>query len=92
MKTPNIDRLAASGVRFHAAYLGACVESMRMKGKYSASTYDPKQCPFWPSELRQQDYHIAQIGKCHTRVDSGWGRDWGPGACEPDADRRTTRP
>lgn len=90
--TPNIDRLAASGVRFHAAYLGAwCmpsraavltgrhphgVESMRMEGKYPASAYDPKQCPFWPAVFRQHGYHTAQIGKWHTGVDAGWGRDW----------------
>ncbi|MBI5800525.1 MAG: sulfatase-like hydrolase/transferase [Verrucomicrobia bacterium] len=92
VKTPNIDGLAAAGVRFHAAYLGAwCmpsrasmltghhphgVESMRMEGKYPASAYDPKQCPFWPAVFRQQGYHTGHIGKWHTGVDSGWGRDW----------------
>lgn len=92
VKTPNIDRLAASGVRFHATYLGAwCmpsrasmltgrqphgIESMRMEGKYPASAYDPKQCPFWPAVLRQHGYHTAQIGKWHTGVDAGWARDW----------------
>src|SRR3954471_7262497 len=61
VKTPNIDALAKSGVRFHGAYLGGwCmpsrasmltghhphgIESMRMEGKYPGSTYDPKQCP-----------------------------------------------
>ncbi len=92
VKTPNLDRLAAGGVRFHAAYLGAwCmpsratlltgrhphgVESMRMEGKYPASAYDPKQCPFWPAEFREQGYHTAHIGKWHTGIDAGWGRDW----------------
>ncbi len=92
VRTPNIDRLAAEGVRFHAAYLGAwCmparaslltgrhphgIESMRMEGKYPASAYDPKQCPFVPAVLRAQGYHTAQIGKWHTGVDAGWGRDW----------------
>src|SRR5712671_335080 len=58
VKTPNIDALAASGVRFTGAYLGSwCmpsraalltghwphgIESMRMAGKYPDSTYDPK--------------------------------------------------
>src|SRR5262245_45341479 len=58
VQTPNIDALAKSGVRFHGAYLGAwcmpsrasmltghqphAVQSMRMEGKYPASTYDPK--------------------------------------------------
>ena len=92
VKTPHIDRLATTGVRFHAAYLGAwCmpsratmltgrhphgIESMRMAGKYPASAYDPAVCRFWPAEFRQQGYHTAQIGKWHTGVDAGWGRDW----------------
>ena len=29
------------------------IESMRMEGKYPGSTYDPKQCPFWPAVLRE---------------------------------------
>ncbi|MCA9128834.1 MAG: sulfatase-like hydrolase/transferase [Planctomycetales bacterium] len=90
--TPNIDQLARNGVRFERAYLGAwCmpsrasmltgllqhgVESMRMEGTYPGSAYDPKQCPFVPSQFRQQGYHTAQIGKWHTGVDTGWGRDW----------------
>ncbi|MDB6003086.1 MAG: Sulfatase [Prosthecobacter sp.] len=92
VKTPNIDALAANGVRFHAAYLGSwCmpsratmltgrfphgIESMSMEGKYPGSTYDPKQCPFIPAEMRKQGYHTAQIGKWHTGTDTGWGRDW----------------
>lgn len=92
VKTPNIDHLAATGVRFHAAYLGAwCmpsraslltgrhphgIESMRMEGKYPRSVYDPKQTPFWPAVFRKSGYQTAHIGKWHTGIDSGWGRDW----------------
>lgn len=92
VRTPNIDALARSGVRFDRAYLGAwCmpsrasiltgrlqhgVESMSMAGQYPGSSYDPKLCPFVPAQFRQQGYHTAQIGKWHTGVDSGWGRDW----------------
>jgi arylsulfatase A-like enzyme len=92
VKTPNIDALAKTGVRFHGAYLGAwCmpsraslltghhphgIQSMRMDGKYPGSTYDPKQCPFWPALFRTSGYHTAQIGKWHTGVDTGFGRDW----------------
>lgn len=92
VKTPNIDALAKSGVRFHGAYLGAwCmpsraslltgrhphgVQSMRMDGPYPGSTYDPKQCPFWPALFRKHGYHTAQIGKWHTGTDAGFGRDW----------------
>lgn len=92
VKTPHIDALAKSGVRFRGAYLGAwCmpsraslltghhphgIQSMRMEGKYPASTYDPKQCPFWPALFRASGYHTAQIGKWHTGTDAGFGRDW----------------
>jgi arylsulfatase A-like enzyme len=92
VKTPNIDALAKSGVRFHGAYLGSwCmpsraslltgrwphgIESMRMEGPYPASAYDPKQCQFWPKDFRAHGYQTAQIGKWHTGVDAGWGRDW----------------
>lgn len=92
VKTPNIDRLATRGVRFTRAYLGAwcmpsratlltgrlqhAVESMTMAGEYPGSKYDPAQCPFWPSVLRQSGYQTAQIGKWHTGTDTGYGRDW----------------
>ncbi len=92
VRTPNIDQLAATGVRFHAAYIGTwCmpsratlltghlpygVESMRMEGKYPGSEYDPAQCPFWPKVFRENGYVTAQIGKWHTGTDTGYGRDW----------------
>jgi arylsulfatase A-like enzyme len=91
-KTPNIDSLAARGVRFTHCYLGSwCmpsraslltgrhphgIESMRMEGAYPGSVYDPKQCPFWPAEARKHGYQTAHIGKWHTGVDAGFGRDW----------------
>ncbi len=90
--TPNIDQLARRGVRFERAYLGAwCMPSrasmltsrlqhgvatMRMEGTYPGSTYDPQQCRFVPAEFRKHGYHTAQIGKWHTGVDAGFGRDW----------------
>ncbi len=92
IQTPNIDALAHRGIRFQRAYLGAwCmpsrasmltgrlqhgVETMRMEGTYPGSTYDPNQCRFWPSVFRKEGYHTAQIGKWHTGVDTGNGRDW----------------
>ena len=92
VKTPNIDALAKSGVRFARAYIGSwCmpsratmltghhqhgVESMRMEGEYPGSAYDPKLSPFWPTVFRQHGYVTAQIGKWHTGVDGGYGRDW----------------
>ena len=90
--TPNIDELARHGVRFERTYFGAwCmpsrasfltgrlqhgIQTMRMEGKYPRSAYDPKKCRFWPAELRKHGYHTAQIGKWHTGVDTGYGRDW----------------
>ena len=92
VRTPNIDALAASGIRFTGAYLGAwCmpsrammltgrlphgVESMRMEGTYPGAAYDPKLCPFWPRVFRERGYQTAQIGKWHTGNDAGFGRDW----------------
>ena len=92
VRTPNIDRLALEGVRFHRAYIGAwCmpsratmltglhqhgIESMRMEGVYPGSTYDPSKCPFWPHVFRQNGYFTAHIGKWHTGTDAGFGRDW----------------
>jgi arylsulfatase A-like enzyme len=91
-KTPHIDALAASGVRFQGAYLGSwcmpsraslltghhphAIESMRMEGPYPGSEYDPQQCRFWPAVFRQNGYQTAQIGKWHTGTDTGQGRDW----------------
>ena len=92
ISTPNIDALARSGIRFERAYFGAwCmpsrasfltgrlqhgIESMRMEGDYPGSVYDPEQCPFFPAVFRDHGYQTAQIGKWHTGVDSGYGRDW----------------
>ncbi|MGE3819173.1 MAG: sulfatase-like hydrolase/transferase [Isosphaeraceae bacterium] len=92
VKTPHLDALARTGVRFQGAYLGAwCmpsrasiltgkhphgVKSMRMEGTYPGSAYDPVSCPFWPARLRAHGYQTAQIGKWHTGVDTGFGRDW----------------
>ncbi len=91
-RTPNMDRLAARGVRFTHAYIGSwCMPSrvtmltgrhqygaqtMRMEGEYPGSEYDPAQCRFWPAVFRQNGYHTAQIGKWHSGRDAGFGRDW----------------
>ena len=92
VKTPNIDRIGAEGVRFTTCYTGAwCqpsrataltgklphgIESLKMLKPYPNSTYDPAKCPFWPAVFRKAGYHTGIIGKWHTGKDTGHGRDW----------------
>ena len=92
VKTPHIDKLASEGVLFKHAYIGSwcmtsraniltglhqhAIESMRMEGKYPRAVYDADQCPFWAKDLREKGYHTAMLGKWHTGIDSGFGRDW----------------
>ena len=90
--TPQIDKLASQGVLFKHAYIGAwCmtsraniltglhqheIESMRMADPYPKAVYDPEKCRFWVKDLKEKGYHTALLGKWHTGVDSGHGRDW----------------
>ena len=92
VETPSIDKLSQQAVRFRYAYMSTwCmpsratmltghhsygVDSMRMEGDYPRSVYDPDRCPFWPRVFRRHGYVTAQIGKWHTGVDTGFGRDW----------------
>ena len=91
VKTPNIDSLAASGMRFTTCYTGASCQmsrAMMMTGllqhviqgfdasRYPACDYDPKLQPFWPAEFRRNGYQTAAIGKWHLGEDVGHDRDW----------------
>lgn len=92
VRTPQIDALARSGIRFRHAYIGTwcmparlslltgrlphAVASMRMTGKYPGAAYDPQQAPFWPRVFREHGYATAHIGKWHLGADTGYGRDW----------------
>ncbi len=91
VRTPNIDRLAATGVRFASAYCGAwCVPSRAsmltglqphgIRGFAPASrSFDPAECRFWPQALRDAGYRTAFIGKWHIKGygdQNLWSRDW----------------
>ncbi len=76
--TPNIDRLAAKGVKFRYAYTGAkCVPSRgsaitgRLQHNYT------KESAYWPVTFRKQGYYTGMIGKWHwdkPRHEETW--DW----------------
>ena len=70
VSTPNIDRLAKSGVRFTQCYTGTWCQPSRASAltgllqhrldsikvtKYPMASYDPKKLPFFPSVLRKTD-------------------------------------
>ena len=78
VKTPHIDALAESGMRFRTCYTGASCQmsrAMMLTGRlqhaiksmdvtrYPAADYDPKIQPFWPANFRKKGYKTACIGK-----------------------------
>lgn len=78
IKTPNLDRLAASGVRFTSAYCNSpiCVPSRAAlaTGRYvhqnrfwdNAIAYDGS-VPSWHRRLRDAGHEVTSIGKLHFR-------------------------
>jgi len=91
VRTPNIDALASSGLRFETCYTGASCQmsrAMMLTGRlqhaiqgvdtsrYPACDYDPQVQPFWPANFRKHGYTTACIGKWHLGEDVGHGRDW----------------
>ncbi len=91
VSTPNIDELAASGIRFTTSYTGAWCQPSRASfltglfqsncntiriTNYPECEYDPKILPFWPERFRKNGYQTACIGKWHLGTDVGHGRDW----------------
>ena len=91
IKTPNIEALAESGIRFKTCYTGAWCQPSRASTltgllqhrlqtleitDYPMAKYDPKKLPFFPSVFRKNNYETACIGKWHLAEDVGHGRDW----------------
>jgi len=92
VNTPNIDRLAQTGIRFAPSYIGAnCIparaslltglhstgiQSQRRGANQELADFDENGPIFWPRIFRQQGYHTAHIGKWHTTGGTGFGRDW----------------
>lgn len=78
VKTPNLDRLAARGVRFSDAYCNSplCIPSRASlaTGRYvhqirawdNAQPYDGT-IPSWGQRLQQHGHRVAAIGKLHFR-------------------------
>ncbi|YCM43697.1 arylsulfatase [Verrucomicrobiaceae bacterium 227] len=77
IKTPNLDRMAAEGIRFTQHYSGSTVcapsRSCLLEGKHTGHTYvrgngslqmrrDPLD-PIFPRALKNVGYHTALIGK-----------------------------
>ena len=90
-QTPNIDKLADSGMRFTTCYTGSWCQASRVSAltgllqhgiktlritKYPMASYDPEQLRFFPSVFRKNGYETACIGKWHLGDDVGHGRDW----------------
>jgi len=76
VRTPNLDRLAARGVRFDAAYtpcpLCAPARAAMMSGRYVSRTrtYDngsvlASDVPTWAHHLRAAGYEVVAAGKMH---------------------------
>jgi len=81
VRTPHLDRLAASGVRFTQAYSNSpiCVpvRAVVQTGQYvhqirhwdSATPYDGT-IPGWSHELRRRGFRVNSIGKLHFRAET----------------------
>ena len=90
VKTPQIDALAAEGVRFANAFCttSLCSPSRAsiLTGRYAHAhgvrnnfTELPAEMPHWPGRLREQGYATAYVGKWHMGEDNDAPRrgfDW----------------
>lgn len=88
VRTPNLDRMAGSGVRFARTYCqGPLCQPSRaslMTGQYvhqHGQTWNRRNMnPEWITMMRQLQragYVTAKVGKCHFAADgTGFGTDW----------------
>lgn len=78
MKTPNIDRLARSGIRFTQAYAGGPVctpsRSVLMTGLHNGHTPARDNIPHYPTYLVDSDITIAEVLKEAGYVTGGIGK------------------
>jgi choline-sulfatase len=92
VQTPNLDRIAARGVRFENAYAASAIccpsRAALACGRFPHQTgywdnclvYDGTQSS-WMGRLRQAGYHVASIGKLHyrsTEDDNGFSEELAP--------------
>ncbi|MDF1737953.1 MAG: exo-alpha-sialidase [Verrucomicrobiales bacterium] len=65
IKTPNIDRLAAEGIRFTQAYAGGSVctpsRSVLMTGLHAGHTVARDNVPHYPTYLEDSDVTVAEV-------------------------------
>lgn len=78
LKTPNIDRLAAEGIRFTQAYAGGpvCTPSRAalMTGLHNGHTPARDNIPHYPTYLRADDVTVAEVLKEAGYVCGGVGK------------------
>jgi len=78
MLTPNIDRLAAEGLRFTQAYAGGPVctpsRSVLMTGLHGGHTPARDNIPHYPSYLEEKDITIAEVLKQKGYATGGVGK------------------